>query len=75
MKILDLVAKDVYVTFEMSRKQITHVLKVLELAMPIKYDSESDPEAKEACEYFENVFVPALDSIEAEISRREDNGA
>jgi len=74
MKIIDVQAKDIFVTFEMSRKQIRYLLKVVELALPIEYNTETDPEAEAACKYFENEFIPGLDSIEAEISRRETNG-
>ena len=61
MKIIDVQAKDIFVTFEMSRKQIRYLLKVVELALPIEYNTETDPEAEAACKYFENEFVPGLE--------------
>ena len=70
-KIVTIEPRDIHVTLDMSLVQVRHLITVLELAAPIAYDSEKNPEHAEACKYVEDVFFPILEGVDKEMKEND----
>jgi hypothetical protein len=66
MRIVDVAPKDIYVTFEMSIREINMVLDALEHSKVI-FDSEEEPELVESSNFLKNTFFKELDHISNDI--------
>ena len=76
MKIIKIEPKDIYVTLEMSLKDIEKIIKALDHT-EIKYDHKSllkeDVQVGEAANYLINEFYPTLKEVVEDLVDSEEN--
>jgi len=68
MKILDIAAKDIYVTIELSVHQIDCITDFITHSN-IEYNSEEEPYLKSKLDYVIEVVLPVLKKVQDDIKR------
>ncbi|RLA02599.1 MAG: hypothetical protein DRQ42_00215 [Gammaproteobacteria bacterium] len=66
MKILDVQAKDIHVTFEVSLTEINMLLDFLSRAK-VTFDGAEEPEFKKTLLFVQDEFFPILDKLTEEV--------
>jgi len=66
MKVINVAPKDIYLTLEISLKDLTHIRDALSCA-EFRFSSTENPELKEATDFASNNFYSFLNGIIEEI--------